>query len=1384
MAKYLGRGDDDVDGIVGKKARQSRYPSIHPFHAGTLLFTASQPFAELANYEYGDDLNAMAFQTNVFRDGQWVTETVNLQDALDASAVERLPSDPKHPEPPTLGVLTKTVVESPVTRWILPLSVRSTKHKDIAFIGDHFVQISELRKDGQIHEVVRTNGFGPRIRSAVVLGVGSDYGINSGSSADRIKSEDGSPQLRQPSTERDGSPTPQPGIPPQVLVLMLDNGDTVFLFLREKPDLTFEFVLSKHKLPRTIPYIGYHLAVDPSSRYMAASTPEGVFVVYELHSWTDLNTRYLKDGTFSPIRRIQFRTVQGVIHNMEFLFPRPEDDYHIILLLVVIRKERTNVEPVSRMVTYEWELGDSLKTVFHEEKTGNRLPAEHKMPILLIPLKFKTAFFAVSKNSIGVVKHALSGSPEYERLRTDMPKQTKFHNGKSEPLWTAWTRPVRLRKYFQRTDIIFLAREDGAIIFVEIDQREMVPSVINVGCLDTNINTAFATSYDIFSDVLIIGGDSGPGGVWRLAPRADLEQVNVTPNWSPVVDIATTYEPAISKDTNSRQRNGPSILARKPDSIFTASGRGYKGSITQWRSGIQAKIGLDIESGEPNKQAWIFPVQENGTSSLLGILTSPHSSRVLQFATDFSQVQEIEADDMALDLSSHTLFAAQLPGNIILQITEGCISMHGPTERARISFDELLSVPGIQIDKAHNLMDDILLSAQERDRAELFVVKQKGTVFSLATQWKQDGEVTAVTLFSVSGKHLAAVASINDGQPSLSIFSLSGDTITSTSLNMNGTSVDHSVGLEAVTSICAVNNDSKTTILVLGTRCGHLITIPVSSYESVQLNWVTETVGISPVEIFQAPQSLRSKTLAFASCDGNLIMLSNYTAAKRCFCTKSVVVPTDSNDLAMPSPQVHSIYSLDENLSGHDGHMSLLMLAGSRILMTDIWPQVGLVPRSMTLEGTPSRVIYSRTWKCLIVAMLKGDQPTLEFLDPETGAAISDASDKEKNSSEFISGLGHEGDRIYGLHEWLYVKDGRTFSFIIVTTKDGRLLIVSLKETQEMTDEGPVRRLKYWTRYKKWLSGPVSSVVGDADGLIFCMDRTLHWEVLDLVDKKLKPMKEYQLDSPAVQLKIVDDKIHALTLTNSLEIIDHRTGTGNAMSLLHTDQVARRTTHMLDIGTHNASSEAGPVTLLADYKNGFAGVWIPNGQDNHELQAVFEGLLPGSVRRFIKTWSRPPWVAANRSLRYGALRSSNDGAEMLGVGLDGALYQFTLIEVELWRLLCLIQTLAYRTPMLYPLYNPAINDDPVDDDAELEPQLHPRLMHIDGDILQRCAEDRMLEQIVGDGDGLDLFCEYLDGIEGGLCTGSFRDSTEEESRYSSYFEVAYDILEYLLAPAI
>jgi hypothetical protein len=76
----------------------------------------------------------MAFQTNVLRNGQWVTETADFQAALKVFAVPK-PVDEQSPERQPCGILSRTVVQSPITRLILPAKLRSGRYNDIAFIG-------------------------------------------------------------------------------------------------------------------------------------------------------------------------------------------------------------------------------------------------------------------------------------------------------------------------------------------------------------------------------------------------------------------------------------------------------------------------------------------------------------------------------------------------------------------------------------------------------------------------------------------------------------------------------------------------------------------------------------------------------------------------------------------------------------------------------------------------------------------------------------------------------------------------------------------------------------------------------------------------------------------------------------------------------------------------------------------------------------------------------------------------------------------------------------------------------------------------------------------------------------------------------------------------
>ena len=70
--------------------------------------------------------------------GVWTIRTVDLQTILDHNQ----PTTPDKPSmakpdirPPTLGVMTKSLVASPVINFIIPARVRSKDKNDVVFVG-------------------------------------------------------------------------------------------------------------------------------------------------------------------------------------------------------------------------------------------------------------------------------------------------------------------------------------------------------------------------------------------------------------------------------------------------------------------------------------------------------------------------------------------------------------------------------------------------------------------------------------------------------------------------------------------------------------------------------------------------------------------------------------------------------------------------------------------------------------------------------------------------------------------------------------------------------------------------------------------------------------------------------------------------------------------------------------------------------------------------------------------------------------------------------------------------------------------------------------------------------------------------------------------------
>ena len=150
---------------------------------------------------------------------------------------------------------------------------------------DGFVQIKELRPDGQLWDVVRKENFGARIRNARIVGSTEAYkrDYERQVQTTQIKHEDNYDDMDIDVKPTESSPSSSL-LPPQVILLQLDSGHSVFLMLCQSENGTWQFVSSGHRVSKSMlkTQPGMHLAVDPSSRYMAIGCSEGLFAMLRI----------------------------------------------------------------------------------------------------------------------------------------------------------------------------------------------------------------------------------------------------------------------------------------------------------------------------------------------------------------------------------------------------------------------------------------------------------------------------------------------------------------------------------------------------------------------------------------------------------------------------------------------------------------------------------------------------------------------------------------------------------------------------------------------------------------------------------------------------------------------------------------------------------------------------------------------------------------------------------------------------------------------------------------------------------------------------------------------------------------------------------------------
>ena len=168
----------------------------------------------------------------------------------------------------------------------------------------------------------------------------------------------------------------------------------------------------------------------------------------------------------------------------------------------------------------------------------------------------------------------------------------------------------------------------------------------------------------------------------QLAARSELEQVSTFSNWSPVVDVAVASDHVrLAELESGRLGDTGSRSLPRPDRLFFASGRGVSGSLVELRVGLTARIGTELDVGQPVKQAWLFANQRLDDGSMYAILAQPHCTSILCFAADFVDVRAEAAETTLFDTTSRTLHAIQTTLGMIVQASERSVTLVTASQR-------------------------------------------------------------------------------------------------------------------------------------------------------------------------------------------------------------------------------------------------------------------------------------------------------------------------------------------------------------------------------------------------------------------------------------------------------------------------------------------------------------------------------------------------------------------------------------------------------------------------------------------------------------------------------------------------------------------------------
>ena len=428
------------------------------------------------------------------------------------------------------------------------------------------------------------------------------------------------------------------------------------------------------------------------------------------------------------------------------------------------------------MQRYEWTCTDDLHS-FHLEDT-HPLDAAEEIPLLLIPFQYTPGFMLIFENFItlrgNVWSDRCSPHREGQILQNEPPEE--LGSCQQRQRWIQWARPVRRKEWKPEGEFVYLCREDGLVVWLELEGIENIFSLPhNIGRLGINVDTAFASidnhglHYNLKGslsndDFLVAMGDMSEGGLFRISPRAAAFRQQRILNWAPIIDLTVSNRSRSIDESQSPVASTLGIIKSR-EQVFAGVGKGLRqGGVCEFRYGIpaisRAELSLKDLGSAGITALWALPVDK-----IVILVTDPERSYVFELSPDTDDSGGVSDVDLAaklgLDVGSRTVAAGRTVNGHIIQILERSIRISTANGRPSL-IKELQENMIITAASIEGLIPCILIAVRFGDEyfLQLLVVDRLSLIIRF--QISLSSEPSCILLQAV-GDQLCAFVGSPDG---------------------------------------------------------------------------------------------------------------------------------------------------------------------------------------------------------------------------------------------------------------------------------------------------------------------------------------------------------------------------------------------------------------------------------------------------------------------------------------------------------------------------------------------------------------------------------------------------------------------------------------------